>query len=447
MLLNKISKLTLLLLLAATQVFGQQELLFQTQTNLWQANTLNPAFFPADKKVAIGIGAFSLDLGHSGDVAIQDFFRESGGKTYLDFSQVLDKLEASNEVRVDSRIETVSFGLKRGKWGLLFNHALRQNGGGDYPKSLPALIWEGNGKFIGQTLDIAPAGSFEAFNEIGVGLSRKIGLVTVAGRMKFLSGAAAFESDPDHRKATVYTNPDIYQLTLETDYTFRSAVIVNGIDTSGLAYDINWGDVKRGQLFSKNRGFGLDLGITAKLGERLQVSASILDLGAKINWKDNANEFKSKGKWEYAGVEIPGTDIISGADDIDFSNQLDEINDIFKFEKKASEFETKLPTRIYLGANLKLTEKLGVAGSLFHLNGENRTATAAGVSGTWSPLRWLAVGAMYAVNDQSATNIGFHTNLKIGPLQGYFVSDNLLNVFQARTSPNLNFRIGGSLVF
>ncbi len=441
-------KIALFAILISGKAFSQQELLFSTQVNQWQANTINPALFPKDKKIAVGLGAFSFDQTHSGEVSLQDFLRKENGKTYLDFGQVIDRLEPTNNIQIGLRIETVSLGLKFGKWGLMFGHAIRQQGGGDYPQTLPSIIWKGNFQYVGKPpVDIAPVGGGTVFNEIGVGVSRKIANLTVAGRVKYLAGAAAFQTDPDHKIMTVQTSPDIYQLNLETDYAFHSSVIVNALDTAGLGYDLDLGEVKSLQLFSKNSGVAFDLGVTAKFTERLQVSASVLDLGGKIKWTENANYFKSKGKYEYNGIELPGADIISGSDSLDFGSKLDSLNDIFKFQKTAEEFSTELPTRFYASANLKLTEKWALAASLYHINGKNQNGTAVGAAAAFTPIPWLTVGAMYAVNNQSATNLGLNLNLKIGPLQGYFVSDNLLNLAKAKTAPALNFRFGGSLVF
>lgn len=436
------------LLFAAAQIFGQQELmLHQAPGYLWHKNSLNPAFFPADKRIAIGLPAYGLDQRHSGDIAIGDFIRKEGDTRYLDLSQALGKLEPENTFDLDHRFETVSLGLRLGGWAFQIGHAIRANASVTYPKSLAELLWNGNGAYVGQTLDIAPAANFAAWNELGVGVSRKIGILRVGGRVKYLAGTAALETDAAHAKATIFTDPDIYQLHVETDYAFRSAAVVNAIDTAGFAYHFDTEKIGYGKVFSQNSGAAFDLGATVNLGERVSLSVSLLDLGGKINWDKNANTFHSEGAWQYDGVTIPGADIINGADSISIDNQLDSLNDIFQFHKTATAFSTRLPTRAYLGGTVKLTKRWTVGAVFFRQRGDAHDLQAFGASVRFEPFKWLALGTMYAVNDRDKSNLGLHLGLKIGPVQTYFVSDNVLSLARTTASPALNFRVGGALVF
>ena len=65
----------------------------------------------------------------------------------------------------------------------------------------------------------------------------------------------------------------------------------------------------------------------------------------------------------------------------------------------------------------------------------------------WLPLRWLSLGAMYSVNDRSAANLGFHLAVTPGPVQFYFLSDNLLNAFTLKSSSAANLRAGLAMAF
>lgn len=441
-------KFTLAFLLVGGQVFGQQELmLHQSPAHIWHRNTINPAIFPSEKRFAIGLPGLALDQQHSGDLSIQDFIREDGDQKYIDLGQVIGKLDPENTFDLDQRIETVLLGARFGKWAVHLGHAIRYSGSVTYPKSLAELLWYGNGPYIGQTLNIAPAFNIFGWNELGVGVSREIGKVRIGARAKYLAGIGAIESDADHHKATIYTNPDIYQLQLETDYAFRSAAFVNAIDTAGFGYDFQTEDLGNGKIFSKNSGLAFDLGFTAGIGERLTISGSLLDLGGKIKWTENASRFHSNGAWEYAGVEILGADLISGADSIRIDNQLDSLNDIFQFQKTAEGFSSAIPTRMYLGASFKVTERWTVGGVFFQQRGTARDLMSFGANAQFTPFKWLTAGAMYSINDRSAANIGLNLGLRLGPAHVYFTSDNVLNAFRGDASPALNLRAGAGVVF
>jgi hypothetical protein len=425
---------------------AQQELMLHQMPNIWHKNSLNPAWFPDDKRIAIGLPSLTLDQFHSGNISLNDFITKQNGTNYYDLTKVLTQLETTNTFDIQERIETVSFGFKLAGWGLSIGHAIRFSGAVEYPKSMAQLLWEGNGKFIGQTVEIAPKINFWGCNELGLGISKKFLNTRVGLRVKYLSGIGAIRTDDAHAKASVFTDSDIYQLTLNTDYAFQSASVVSAFDTAGLGYDIKTDKLKIGQLFSKNSGLAFDLGATFKLTDKIQVQASILDLAASINWKDNANYFKSQGNYEFEGVKIPGADIINAANSLSIENQLDSLNDIFQFQKTAQTFKTQLPTRIYVGAQFQIIKKLGVGASVYRLQSKDKSDTAFGLNAQFTPIKMLSFGAMYSINDKSKSNLGVNLVLRPGPVQVYFASDNLLNGISGNASPSVNFRIGAGIV-
>lgn len=443
--------LYILLLTAMSGTTGlqaQQELMLHQQSDLWHAASTNPAFFPAEKKIAIGLPNFGLDAAHSGEITYNDLLREEGGRTILDFSKAIEKLEAENEVFYDQRFELFSLGFRLpGEIYLQAGFATRLNATINYPKSLAELFWYGNAPYIGQTLNVGFSTNSFDWHEISFGLAHRFGKVlTFGGRAKFLSGISSLQTDDDHHAVSVYTDPDIYQLRLNSDFGFHSSRTISAIDTSGLGFDLVRNQYKNG--FSANTGWAFDLGAQLKIGQKLTLDVSVLDLGGKISWKENSNYFHSQGTYEYNGVEIPGSDIINGStDSLDFTAALDSLNDVLQFEKTAAEFSSELPTRIYLGGTFQLTKRWAIGAVLHHQNSTRRSATSVGVNAQWAPVKWLSLGAMYSVNDQSAANLGFSLILKPGPVQLYVLSDNALNAVAPYGSPAVNFRFGGAVVF
>ena len=434
-------------LLLVVQLTAQQELMLNTLPEIWHSNTLNPAFFPKDKHFVIGLPAYALDAAHSGDIAYKDVFVKKDGKTVIDFGNAIGQLDPQNEIYLDQRIETLSLGLRLGK-GLTLQagHANRLTGVIGYPKSLPELIWNGNAPYIGQNVQIAPRATLFDWNEWSAGASLNFGKLSIGGRFKLLTGISSLRTDAAHQSASIYTDPDIYQLTLNTDYAFHSSSLISAFDTSGLGFDLDIAKVK-GKVFSSNTGAAFDLGFQLKVSERLTISASALDLGGKINWTENANYWRSNGSYEYKGVTFPGANIISGFDSLDFNTKLDTLNDIFQFKKTSEKFTTTLPARYYLGAQYQLNDHWQLGLSALIQDAEDRRNVAVGGSIRWQALKWFSLGAMYSVNDRSSANFGFQTALKVGPAQVYFTSDNLLNAFSIKSSPAVNLRAGAALIF
>lgn len=415
---------------------------------VWHSTATNPAFFPEDKSFIIGLPGIGLDAAHSGSVSYNDIFIKDNGRNRLSFSAALDQLEPINTVTFDQRIETISLGLRLpGKIWLQAGHANRLSGLVVYPKTLPSLIWDGNAQYIGQTVDIGLQTDISNWNEWSVGLAKKLGPLQLGLRAKLLTGVGSLLTDNNRQVARVTTSDDIYQLTMETNYAFYTSSFISAFDTSGFGYVIRLGDLK-GKAFSANIGYGFDLGAQYQVNDRLALDISLLDVGGKITWKENANYYASEGEYVYEGITLPGADIINGADSLDFSTKLDTLNDIFQFQKTAQEFETALPFRGYLGGRYSLNKNWTLGLSVFvQKRDEEKPTTAVGASARWTALKWLSLGAMYSVNERSAANLGFQVGLKSGPVQVYVASDNIIRAFSIRSQSVANVRAGAALVF
>ncbi len=439
---------TMLLSLPIIQpVFAQQELLLHSSPEIWHSNATNPAFFPDEKKFVLGLPGQALDASHSGTITYGDVFINNGDKTLVDFGGIIDKLDPSNKIQFDQRTETVSLGVRLPfKLALQAGHAIRFSGAAVYPKSLPQLLWNGNGPYIGEELAIAPSANLARFNEWSLGLSRKLGVVNVGARIKYLTGTNALSTDPVHSSASIYTSPDIYQLTLNTDYAFHSSSIITAFDTSGYGFDLQFADFKS-VAFTQNTGLAFDLGLHAKIGDRLSLDASVLDIGGRITWDTDSDYYISQGSYTYEGQVFPGVDIVNGADNLDFETKLDSLNDIFKFNRTDASFETELPLRAYTGVSFDLTKKLalGVSGYLSDRPGVDNDTYALGASARYQIIKPLSVAAMMSINQRKAANLGLQIFLRPGPVQLYFTSDNLLSAFNPANNPAVNFRFGAAL--
>ncbi len=79
-------------LFMAYHAAAQQELMLHQHSQLWHAAYTNPSFFPADKKIVIGLPSYGLDAAHSGDITYNDILRREGDRTILDLGKALDIL-------------------------------------------------------------------------------------------------------------------------------------------------------------------------------------------------------------------------------------------------------------------------------------------------------------------------------------------------------------------
>jgi Family of unknown function (DUF5723) len=432
-----------LFITASNTSFAQQESMLSQMNKSWQFNSINPAFFPEEKRIAVGLPSFGVDAFHSGTLTYNDFIKNVNGKKQVDFEQIISKLEPENNISYRQRFETFSVGLRLpgiGKTAVSISHAIRLNSNTSYTKEMVQLFWGGNAQFIGQTIQIAPVTRTFDWHEIGLNVSRSFGKFRVGGRIKYLAGISSLITDTGAQKLEVTTSNDIYQLNLNTDYGVFSSGIISAIDTSGLGFNVTRNQLKN-KFSGANSGLAFDVGVVYNINDKLTIHASVLDLSGSIRW-EAANYFKSKASYDFEGVTLPGADIINGADDLDFSAKVDTLNDIFKFSKTTVDYTTAVPTRCYAGARYEITKRLAIAGSVFYETGFLEDKLAFSFSAHFQPIKLLNVGILYAANKNKAANIGAQITLSPGPVQFFIASDNLNGALKPYGSSRVNFRTG-----
>lgn len=407
--------------------------------DIWQQNNTNPAFFP-DEKVSIGLGSIYSNTIFRG-ATLSEIIQSENGNSVIDIDAAIAGMDAENSFDQYLSIQTLNLGLKFGKIGLSLSHALKFDGRYDYPKTFPQLAFQGNAQFIDETVEIGSTVDFTTYNELAVGLAYLGENFNIGGRVKYLAGVGNARTNPDRNSATIYTDPDIYQLTLTADYELESAGFIDyqGIDSVSLDFAPSASDISLG---GGNSGVAFDLGAQVKFG-KLTVSASILDIGS-ITWSENAKSYSTQGTFTYDGLDI--TNALSG-EGVDFANALDTLEQIFEVKEESREFTTNLAPQFYLSGQYELSDKLTLGALLYRRFKENNARTAVAGSAQYKLGKLLTIGGTYAVIDDSFTNIGLNASAKLGPVQIYALTDNILGIVNSDEEEIVNLRAGLNVVF
>jgi hypothetical protein len=250
--------------------------------------------------------------------------------------------------------------------------------------------------------------------------------------------------------ASIYTDADIYQLRLKTDYQLNAS----GFDLDGLGNSVSnfvsSGSGTGNRLFSnafsfsKNRGFGVDLGATYRVNNKVQLSASAINLGS-IKWKSAVKSVQSNGVYEFNGVDI---NKIYRGDSLSLSGIDDTLIGSFRFKtNEISSYRTTLPSSIYIGGTYQYNDKIQFGAVVNFMTYHGNFLPAAAVSASLNLGQTWSLGATYAVRKNDFTNFGINTMLRLGPVQGYANFDNILGVFSPAQFGNSNVRAGVNLIF
>lgn len=422
------------LVLFMSKTTQAQELGLHFMPNVWQANSTNPAFMP-EQRFVYSFPTLAFNVHHTG-AAYNDLIRkDTEGNNVLDLDPVIGKLDPKNIIMGGLDVETFHFTFGMKNWRASVSHAIRSRNIAVYPKSLVQLGWQGNEPFIGDVMSVAPEFQLMSYSELGLGFAMKLPKVTVGGRVKILSGLYDFSSG--QAEATVATSNEVYQLTLATNYQINASSVAAYGDLDDFEPEFGF------QVLGGNMGLGLDLGATMNVNEKLTVSASLIDLGA-IKWSQNTSNYTSEGTYTYEGLDL--SDIIRD-DEVDIDQKLDTLEQIFDFQETNNSYTTALPAKFYLSGQYKVNPFFEVGGLLFMQRFKQRNLMGLAVNATAKIGEIVSAGLTYSIYNKTYDNLGLSAAVKVGPVQLFGVSDNLIALVNPYNSRNTNFRFGLNLAF
>ena len=423
------------LIFISSNLIAQQEIGTHFMRDIWQSNLTNPAFIPEDK-ITIALPGIYYDFYHSAG-GYNDIIDASGDVARINFGQLLSNLEEDNNLNSYLDIPTIGFAWKKDKLLLSLGHRIRLNSRLEYNDVLPKILAQGNAQYIGETVAFGPAINLMSWHEIALGAAYDTGKLSIGGKLKYLNGLGNIQTT--NAQASLYTDPDIYQLTFNTDYQINASAF---LDINSIT-DINLNANLRDNLFTSNQGIAFDLGIEYEVNEQLSLAASIIDIG-QIKWSDNAYTYTSQGAYTYDGINL--NNFIT-SESVGFDVKLDTIQEVFEFDQQATVYTTSLPTQIYLSGNYQLTEKWEV-GMLYQMaRFEDESQSAFAIQTNTQIAKILRIGGVYSFRNNDFLNLGLNLVVNVGPVQLFAMTDNIIGLTQLNDSNNVNGRIGLNIKF
>ena len=420
-------------------IHAQNDLSSLLLQDSWQMLNTNPAKQP--NGVLINLPGIYSNFWIT-NITFNDLIVEENGTNTLDISNAIPKLEDQNFIRQNLDLETIGFGFNVGKLGINFGHRVRINSVLDYPKTLVQLIWEGNAQFIGQNISFGPALDFTAYHELALGFSYDIDKnIHIGGKIKQLSGISNLSTE--RRDLSLSTSDDVYQLNVEADYLINSAGVLTYDGIENIGFDFNFNKVGFDKLFGKNTGFAIDLGIAISLG-KIHLSASALDLGAKINWEENINNYSLNGTLEFEGIDIAQTLF---DDESSFGSVLDSLSSTYDPIETHDAYSTTLGSKFYFSGQYEVSEQLQMGLIAFTDNYHDVKSSALALSGSMQVTPVIRVGGFYGLRNERFDNLGANVSFATDVLNLHLATDNILSIFNARDANLANFRVGINLLF
>ena len=421
----------------------------------------NPAN-QSDAKIFVGLPGMSsyyMDFGLSafklGDVVDAIRPDENGDTTFM-LSEFTKGFKKKNYISISNAVDLFSFGFKLKNNYFFLNSSIINNARFTAPGDFFQFITQGNGGAnLNRRFDFGFGLDMMSYAEIGLGYSRKLldERLTVGGRVHFIKGIATVSTEQSSFYFT--TDQNTFDYYLQSDIEINSANSFSGLpaispfDSSfEPTTSVTFQEVVNSIFKGGNRGMALDIGAVYKHTNKLTLSASITNIG-KISWNTNTYNWRSRNPgatYQFTGLDIENALDFEERDVEEAFNQLgDTLKSTFRLDNNTEAFKTGLFAQFYLGGNFNLTKNHN-AGVLFHGSFYKKTIDPA-ITLSWNSKLTKVLGASvtYSVANNSFVNAGLGFSINAGPVQTYFVSDNLIGLFAHKKTNTINLRTGINL--
>lgn len=369
-----------------------------------------------------------------------------------DLPNLISKFGTSNFVFETTSWTLIDFGWKKKNkaWSFsLSEHLLVEP---FLSKDFAELVYYGNEKFKGSVYNSGEFGlTAMHYRQFAFNFSKDLNSkFTLGGTGKILFGMAGVHTSGLNIATDIPSSGDKINLSAGGKLRMSAPIIITQNPDNDYNFDTQ-GDFSplKYLLNFSNPGFALDLGVTARISKRLELSMSLIDIGL-ISWNDHVASFSGQGSFPYQGINLndpsqkpPTTKFITP-----LVHQLrDSIVKAFPLDLNTSKFYTLLPFKLYIGAEYRLSNKFTLGGlarirmfnSMYHASG---TASL-----NMTVRRNLSLTAAYSVFESTYSNLGAGILLRAGFFQIYGATDNLMAALYPLSAANINIRLGVNLMF
>jgi len=417
--------------------------------NIPSRSALNPGFIPT-QKFYIDLPSFYVGIGNN-SFAADDLLKSVNGQTIsafdknADYSGFLNVLKPTTNLRQETRVNIIGFGVRNNQDYFSFGIAERTSSDFNIPKDMVTILLEGvplttaSKSYILNTLSVDAS----TYLETAFGYSRQISTkLSVGGKVKLLLGQ--MNTDMSFTRLSLIGNETT--TTLHAAGTMRISLPMNIPAGSDGTPDFKNMDSFSNPMKFTGMGVSLDAGMAYKAIKDLTISAAITDFGF-IRWKKSNWEASMKTDTKFNNMSFNINDTNSGVEQI-----ADTLKKAMSYSPNGAGYTTNLAAHIRIGAEYSLLKnKIGL-GMLYDNRIKNNTSTSTLMaSANFRPLYWVNASLSYAFTDNSGSAIGLGLNLIAGPVNIFFASDYVPTSFADGIIPKktkqLNAQVGMSLTF
>ena len=457
----KIGIIGLILSSVISTLSAQEITTMQFMKGLPQSDLLNPALHNDSSKLVIGLpGLSGVNFDLNSGFALDDVIHKGTGSLadslVLDIEKFHQSLSSTNTIQQQLSLPLFTIGIHRKNSYFSFVMSEKVVTKATFDKSLVTFLKDGNAPYMGQNFDLGNLG-LDAFqySEFAFGYSNELikRKLTVGMKVKVLFGKSAIHTEKMNIK--VETAADGSYLNLNSDMKINlSAPLTVEYDQDGYFSKMNSDNFKPADylLQTGNKGIAFDLGAVYKLTPKITLSGSIIDIG-KISFSKDLISLNHVSAYRFDGIDFSksidnsATDYISPSDLIE--SETNKLKDSFRPKKSefgSDAFDMSIPTKIFLGGTYGINQHFNM-GVLEHIykNGDYSQNTLT-LSANAMLGKIFSLTGSYSMIGNSYNNLGLGMALRLGTMQFYAVTDNVLAADPSKAKI-VNVRFGLNLLY
>lgn len=424
-------------------------------SNLPQQYRLNPAYQP-EYKVFVGLPALSgISINYlNSSFTPEDLLFKRNDSIIVNLNKFYKTLRKRNFISFNNENSILSVGVKAKSWYGTLDITQRNDFMFRVNKDLFTFLKEGN--MDHPEMDFGKLGLVgSSYLEVALGLSKKVNeKLTVGGRAKYLMGIANVDMTDSEMGIRTQGDGSILMHSKQNIRVSTPVELLYKTDEKGYvdwdSFDVDDNITVSSFLNSKNPGIAFDLGGEYQFSEKLRLFASLTDLGF-IHWGNTYSyNFTQDAAflWEGADISNSVNDKNEGYRDLDdaFDDLLDQMDTTFRFSPAQKAYNTMLSPKLYLGATYQLNKMFNVGGLFRATLVDGMFIPSLTASANARFIRNISASVSYSITRGSYVNVGAGLTAKLGPLQLYVATDNLLACNYTNTQ-SASARFGINLLF
>ncbi|MDP2337238.1 MAG: DUF5723 family protein [Bacteroidota bacterium] len=460
--LTKIGIISLIVMAIYSTVSAQESTTLQFMKGMPQSDLQNPALHNDSSSVVIGLpGMSGVYFDFNSGFAVNDLIHKGTGmladSLVLDIEGFHSSLSTTNSIQQNLSFPLFYLGFRSKKSFFSIGVTEKEVAQFTFDKSLVTFLKDGNAEYMGQNFDLGnlKMNAFD-YTEMAFGYSNEVikNKLTVGVKAKALLGKFALKTERMNMK--VETAADGSSLNLSTDIKINMSMPatpeydqdnnLTGMNTDNL-------NPKDFVMQTGNMGMAFDLGAVYKLTPKITLSGSIVDLG-KVSFKKDLISLNKVSNYNWVGIDFSNSIDSTNANYVDpadlIKNETTKMENAFRPKKSdvgSEVFDVTIPTKIYLGGTYQLNNQfsIGLLDRLYK-NGDISTNTVT-LSANAMLANFLSLTGSYSMIGKSTNNLGMGLAMRLGLMQMYFVSDNLMALADPAKANYVNVRFGMNLLF